>query len=103
MFCANVLLHNPSFDPRSSLAGNVALNTNIPLGIEGHGLHFNIYCTHSQKRKKIKNLVIEQCSSPQGWHCQAHKRHKIELIRGCLTTKEFLKKLLRILMKFQLQ
>jgi hypothetical protein len=34
MFCANVLLHNTSFDPKSSYVGNMALTIGIPSGIE---------------------------------------------------------------------
>jgi hypothetical protein len=56
MFCANVFLHNPSFDPRSSLAGNVALNTNIPLGTERHGLRFTFIAYTVKKEKKLKIL-----------------------------------------------
>jgi hypothetical protein len=53
---ANVLLHNPSFDPRSSLAGNVALNTNIPLGTEKLGLRFRFIAYTVKKEKKLKIL-----------------------------------------------
>lgn len=56
MFCANVLLHNPSFDPRSSLAGNVALNTNIPLGTERHGLRFTFIAYTVKKEKELEIL-----------------------------------------------
>jgi hypothetical protein len=30
MFCTNLLLHNIGFDPKSSLAGNMALTAGIP-------------------------------------------------------------------------
>ncbi len=50
MFCANVLFHCTSFDPKSSLAGNMALTIDMPLNIENHGLLFT-FITHTKSSK----------------------------------------------------
>jgi hypothetical protein len=49
MFCANILFHGTSVDPKSSIVGNIALTTSIPLRIEKQGLFLHLLHTQSQK------------------------------------------------------
>jgi len=55
MFCANILFHNISFDPRSFFVGNMALTIGLPLSTVKQCLFFTFLHTQSQKgEKKIK-------------------------------------------------
>jgi hypothetical protein len=54
MVYTNILIINTSFDPKSSLGGNMALTTSIPSGIKKQGLIFT-FITYA-KFKKGQNL-----------------------------------------------
>jgi hypothetical protein len=49
MFCAEALLHDTSFDPKSSPARNMALTTSIPLSTKKNDLF--LYLLHMQSQK----------------------------------------------------
>ncbi len=52
MLCTNtnILLRNVGFDPRSSPIRNMALNIDMPLGIEKQGLFFRFIAYTKSKR-----------------------------------------------------
>jgi hypothetical protein len=55
MFCANILLHGTCFDPKSSLAKNMALTTSVSSNTNKQGFFFTfITYTKSKKGKKLK-------------------------------------------------
>jgi hypothetical protein len=66
MFYVSVLHHDTRIEPKTSLASNLALTTDIPLGTEEGGLLFRFIADTKFKREKIKNLVVKQCNSLQG-------------------------------------
>jgi hypothetical protein len=66
MFYVNVLHNNTRIEPKTSLANNLTLTTNIPLGTKEGALFFRFIADTKLKREKIKNLVVKQCNSPQG-------------------------------------
>jgi hypothetical protein len=66
MFCANILLHNTSFEPKSSLARNMAFTTNISLGTKKQGLFFTFITYTSPKRENFKSHTIEHYNSLHG-------------------------------------
>jgi hypothetical protein len=73
MFCANVLFHKTSFDPRSSPLGNMALTTSIPLGSEKQGLFFTFIAYKNLKREKKLKICGKIVQFFARLHCQAHK------------------------------
>jgi hypothetical protein len=67
MFSVNVLHHDTRIEPKTSVTSNLTLTTGIPLGID-EGVLFSRFIVDTKlKRAKIKNLVVNQCNSSQGY------------------------------------
>jgi hypothetical protein len=78
MFCTNLLLHSIGFDPKSSLAGNMALTTGIPSSSKV-SFFFYVYYTHKVFFKTLKivwqnNVIFRRLalSSPYKASDKAH-------------------------------
>jgi hypothetical protein len=69
MFCANVLFHCTSFDPKSSLIGNITLTIGMPLSIEKQGFFSRFIAYTKSKKKKIQKPYDIATEFSEGLHC----------------------------------
>jgi hypothetical protein len=66
MFCTNILLHGTSFDPRSSLARNMAFTTNISSGTKKQSLFLTFITYTKSRRENFKSHMVEHYNSSHG-------------------------------------